>query len=784
MAIDDTALGYAALCAPDRTPGGITRRRFLQGAMALGAVAAIDPRLLFGERASAAPLGPNEHVLVVVFLAGGNDGLNTVCPVNDSMYRSLRGPLALDPAACLPVGGDLYLNPALTHVKARYDAGKVAIVRGLGESHDDHSHFSSMATWMSGQVGGMQTTGWLGRHLDGLGLDGLAGVSVGDSGIPLHLRGATAPVTGLPTWDGLFGVATDGNYDDYVYDALQALGSDTMTKGQWAQAMAMAMRDGLQVANTVQPAFAPGLPDAGLARDLTLAARVINLDVGARIVTATFGSFDTHDDQLTEHAALMGELDAGIEAFFAALDPAFATRVTLMTFSEFGRRVDGNDSGGTDHGTAGTQLVIGDSVLGGLHGLQPSLAALDSRGDLQHTVDFRSLYATVLADWLGGDDAAVLGGTFERLPIFKPVSGGGGLPAGVLTPLPPARVLDTRTALPAVTAGTPRSLTIAGQGGVPGAGAGTVVVNLTATQPSAASWLTLWPSGTTAPTASNLNFAAGQTRANLAIAKMGADGKVLIANGVGATHVIADVFGWFPGTGACLTSVTPARILDTRNGAGTKLGAGQPLDLKVTGVGGVPANGVGAVVLNLTATAPTASTYLTAWPSGQPRPLASNLNPAAGETVANLVLARVGAGGMVSLFNATGATHVIADVLAWLPDNDARYGAMTPYRLLDTRAGNPVGAGGTATLALPQAGVPASARAAVINVTATQPSAASWVTAYPSGTSVPSTSNLNMGPGETVPNLVIVPIGADGKVVLRNAVGTTHLIADVNGWFC
>jgi hypothetical protein len=311
-----------------------------------------------------------------------------------------------------------------------------------------------------------------------------------------------------------------------------------------------------------------------------------------------------------------------------------------------------------------------------------------------------------------------------------------------------------------------------------------VIVNLTATQPSAASWLTMWPSGTAAPTASNLNFAAGQTRANLAVAKLGADGKVLIANGVGTTHVIADVFGWFPATGACLSSVTPARILDTRNGAGTKLGAGVPLDLKVTGVGGVPASGVGAVVLNLTATAPTASTYLTVWPSGQPRPVASNLNPAAGQTVANLVLARVGAGGMVSIFNATGATHVIADVLGWLPDNDTRYGAMSPYRLLDTRNGNPVGPGGTAVLSPAQAGVPVSARAVVVNVTATQPTAASWVTAYASGSPMPTTSNLNMGPGETVPNLAIVPIGADGKVVVRNAVGSTHLIADVNGWFC
>ncbi|MBW3650219.1 MAG: S8 family serine peptidase, partial [Actinobacteria bacterium] len=246
----------------------------------------------------------------------------------------------------------------------------------------------------------------------------------------------------------------------------------------------------------------------------------------------------------------------------------------------------------------------------------------------------------------------------------------------LFSPLSPSRILDTRSGngAPAAKVGPGASvdLQVTGRGGVPTSGVSAVVVNVTVTEPTAGSHLTAWPTGSSRPLASNLNYTAGQTVPNLVVAKVGAGGKVSLFNNSGQTHVIADVVGWYGAEGATTgpryTSLVPARILDTRSGNGApaaKVGAGASVDLQVTGRGGVPTSGVSAVVVNVTVTEPTAGSHLTAWPTGSSRPLASNLNYTAGQTVPNLVVAKVGAGGKVSLFNNSGQTHVIADVVGW-----------------------------------------------------------------------------------------------------------------------
>jgi hypothetical protein len=252
-------------------------------------------------------------------------------------------------------------------------------------------------------------------------------------------------------------------------------------------------------------------------------------------------------------------------------------------------------------------------------------------------------------------------------------------------------------------------------------------------------------------------------------------------------------------SGARYNPVTPARILDTRDGNGAPavaLGPGATLDLQVTGRGGVPATGVSAVVLNVTVTAPSAPiSHLTVFPTGQALPLASNLNFVAGETVPNLVVVKLGAGGKVSLFNAEGSVHVIADVAGWYDDGSAasgaRYNPVTPARILDTRDGNgapAVALGPGATLDLQvtgRGGVPATGVSAVVlNVTVTAPSAPiSHLTVFPTGEALPLASNLNFVAGQTVPNLVVVKLGTGGKVSLYNAAGSVHVIADVAGWY-
>jgi hypothetical protein len=237
-------------------------------------------------------------------------------------------------------------------------------------------------------------------------------------------------------------------------------------------------------------------------------------------------------------------------------------------------------------------------------------------------------------------------------------------------PVNPARVLDTRAGSP-VGAGSLIQLQVAGAGGVPATGARAVVLNMTVDRASGPeSFLTVWPSATPRPVASNLNFASGPATTNLVVAQLGPDGKVNIYNNLGSVDVIADVAGWFalpasPPPGSNYFGLSPARILDTRTGAGTRLGAGATLDLTVAGAGGVPASGVSAVVLNVTVAAPTApDSYLTFFPAGTVRPVASNLNFNAGEIVPNQVVVRV-QNGKVSIYNNQGATHVIADVQGW-----------------------------------------------------------------------------------------------------------------------
>jgi hypothetical protein len=375
---------------------------------------------------------------------------------------------------------------------------------------------------------------------------------------------------------------------------------------------------------------------------------------------------------------------------------------------------------------------------------------------------------------------------------------------GTFHPLSPARILDTRTGNGAPQAKVGPGRTVALQatdrGGVPATGVSAVVMNVTVTQPTASSVLTVWPSGEPQPNASNLNYVAGQTVPNLVVVKVGTGGKVDLRNFSGSTHVIADVVGWYSDntvatSGARYQPLSPARILDTREGNGApkaKLGPGDTISLQATGRGGVPSTGVSAVVMNVTVTQPTASSVLTAWPSGEPQPNASNLNYVAGQTVPNLVVVKVGTGGKVNLRNFFGATHVVADVVGWYSDpaatTGARYQPLSPSRILDTREGNGAPTGkvsGTISLQVTgRGGVPANgASAVVMNVTVTEPTASSVLAAWPAGENQPNASNLNYVARQTVPNLVVVKVGTGGKVNLRNFFGRTHVVADVVGWY-
>ena len=280
-------------------------------------------------------------------------------------------------------------------------------------------------------------------------------------------------------------------------------------------------------------------------------------------------------------------------------------------------------------------------------------------------------------------------GTNGRVSLFNPAgathvvvdvagwySGAGVGNAGRFEPLAPSRILDTRTGAGGgarLAPGASLDLQVTGRGGVPVAGVQAAVMNVAVTGTTAAGFLTVHPAGEARPWASTLTFAPNSAVSIRTMVKVGAGGKVTISNSSGSSDVIVDIGGWYTdasvaGALGALVPVSPARILDTRNGTGGVSGpvvAGGDVDVQVTGRGGVPASGVRAVVLNATVVSPSAAGYLTIFPDGTARPLASDLNYAAGETQANLVVVQLGAGGGVSMAAATG-THVIFDVAGWI----------------------------------------------------------------------------------------------------------------------
>ena len=438
-----------------------------------------------------------------------------------------------------------------------------------------------------------------------------------------------------------------------------------------------------------------------------------------------------------------------------------------------------------------------------LHGVDPHATVIASGVPVRTITGHRDLVPTDCP----GDMAE---GLLPQLRVDVAASMGLAPTSATYQPLSPARVLDTRSGIGvapgAVGPGRSIDVKVTGVGGVPTAGVAAVVLNVTATNASGpASFLTVWPKGAVRPLASNLNFSAGTSVPNLVTARVGADGSVSVYNNVGVVSVVADVQGWYSDSnaGSSYVPVNPARILDTRNGTGlggtaAQAGPGGVIHLRVTGVGGVPPSGVTAVVLNMTvdrATGP--ESYLTVWPEGGAQPTASNLNFSAGPASTNLVVAQVGADGKVAIYNNLGSTDVIADVAGWFaapatPPPGSRYFGVAPNRVLDTRNG--IGTGGVAgplgpgrTIDLNVAGVggvPVSgATSVVLNVTVTDPSGPdSFLTLFPAGTVRPLASNLNFVTGETVANLVVVRVQS-GRVSLFNNVGSTHVVADVQGWF-
>jgi Regulator of chromosome condensation (RCC1) repeat len=379
------------------------------------------------------------------------------------------------------------------------------------------------------------------------------------------------------------------------------------------------------------------------------------------------------------------------------------------------------------------------------------------------------------------------------------------------TPLTPARILDTRpgsSTIDGVAAGAGPvgnratvELVVLGRGGVPSTGVTAVVVNITAVQPTAGGFTTVYPTGDPQPNASSLNWTPGIVIPNLVTVKVGAEGKISIFNSDGNTNYLADVTGWYSNDG--FTALSPARLLDTRAGgrtidsigaAGGRVGAAASIEVSIAGRGGLPAAGASAAILNVTAVNPSMGGYTTVYPSGEAQPNASNLNWVAGQVIPNAVTVKLGTNGKITIFNSDGLTDYLVDVVGYF-DAASTYTPLTPARLVDTRPdaltidhlfegfGARFPSESSAFQVTGRGGVPSTGVSAVVlNVTAIA-FGNGYSTIYPTGEALPNASSLNFTKDQTIPNMVIAKVGSGGKVSGYTSGAFADAIVDVVGYF-
>lgn len=405
---------------------GIPRANFLLGAVSgLAVVAKNDD--LFARALAQAPLAApaaDDRVLLLVNLQGGNDGLNTVVPYAMPAYYRYRPTLGIAANDVLRIDGTIGLNPQLRSLKTLYDKGQVAIVQGVGYPRPDFSHFRSTEIWQTAVPDAYATTGWLGRYLDATRqtpANLFGAVAIADI-LPEALLAREVDVPAISQLQG-YGLASDRNaqnreaFHEFVASADVPFHSPYLARV--AEIEDHAQRGSEELPKLIagyQPAGA--YPATPIGRSLSLAAQIIGSRLGTRVLYVQHGSFDTHTTQQSTQDRLLESFADAVAAFYADLAAhGDDHRVVTLTFSEFGRRVAENASRGTDHGTAAPLFAVGPAVKGGVYGTHPSLDDLDE-GNLRFATDFRSVYATVLEEWLNRRSAPILGGTFPTLAAF------------------------------------------------------------------------------------------------------------------------------------------------------------------------------------------------------------------------------------------------------------------------------------------------------------------------------------------------------------------------------
>jgi uncharacterized protein (DUF1501 family) len=418
----------------------VTRRDFVRGGVAAFTVGFAAPSFLTD---IARAQGRSRRNLVVLYLSGGNDGLSTLIPYRDAQYFARRPNLAIPAANVLQIGTDsagnaLGLNPRLTDLRTIFNAGRLAIIQRTGYNNSSRSHFQGTDIWSSANIATPQDMGWLGKYLDRL----------------------PAPVDPLTAWATVretprtllartVGVASIPSIAEYAFASPNGTGAEGQAARQAATRIASHVpvdQPHLAFVNsTAQAAFATldrvaqvagyaptvAYPNNGFGQALQMVAGAISRGIGTSIYWVQTGGFDTHSGQNTNVANgsynnLMTTLNGGLFAFYRdLLNQGLLNDTLVLQFSEFGRRINENGSNGTDHGAASLMMAIGGAVRGGIYGTAPSLrigndnpTLENNSNDVRYETDFRSVYARVIDNWLGGDSGAILGGDFRNGPAI------------------------------------------------------------------------------------------------------------------------------------------------------------------------------------------------------------------------------------------------------------------------------------------------------------------------------------------------------------------------------
>ncbi len=388
--------------------------------------------------------GKDATILVVLQMAGGNDGINTVVPYANDFYHKARPKIGLKPDEVLKLNGEVGLHGAMKGFKELYDAGQLSVIQGVGYPNPNRSHFRSTEIWQTASDSNkVEKNGWIGRYFDNAcaGADPAVGVTIGNQ-LPEAFFAAKPRGIVLNNPQN-YRFMANGNATEESYKKLNELEMSNplpddnsggsiamlpagmpMTGGRAVDFITRTALDAQHSSDEVRAIAAKVqntavYPPSPLGNSLKLVAKLIGGGLATRVYYVSQGGYDTHTNQMASQQRLLGDLAESVKSFTDDLRAqGNMGRVLVMTFSEFGRRVSENANGGTDHGAAAPMFVVGDKVKSGLLGKYPSLAPADLfEGDVKYNVDFRSVYAAVLENWLQTKSAPILGRQFTPLPV-------------------------------------------------------------------------------------------------------------------------------------------------------------------------------------------------------------------------------------------------------------------------------------------------------------------------------------------------------------------------------